>query len=185
MKNSISLIIVSSKSAKVVGMVKIDDLIGGRTWGLLSELCTTYIKLSSSLFTTDFARALSSSMCLFGCSFPLTHGCGSWLVNTCVFFFCSQSLRPFYIATAMTYGTKPNVFVPSPETYVKNALRTLELSTRNTGYWNHEIQVLPPTYSTYLNKHLGVTCSQTCWRNRTSAKRKKRFNEFNHPTPLR
>lgn len=51
-----------------------------------------------------------------------------------------QSLRPFYIATAMTYGTKPNVFVPSPETYVKNALRTLELSTRNTGYWNHEIQ---------------------------------------------
>ncbi|CAH3194616.1 unnamed protein product [Porites evermanni] len=51
-----------------------------------------------------------------------------------------QSLRPFYIATAMTYGTKPNVFVPSPEKYVKNALRTLELSTRNTGYWNHEIQ---------------------------------------------
>lgn len=54
----------------------------------------------------------------------------------------------------MTYGTKPNVFVPSPETYVKNALRTLELSTRNTGYWNHEIQVLPPTYSTYLKRHL-------------------------------
>lgn len=101
-------------------------------------------------------------MCLLGCSFPVTPGCGSWLVNTCLFFFSSQSLRPFYIATAMTYGTKPNVFVPSPETYVKNALRTLELSTRNTGYWNHEIQVLPPTCSTYLKRHLGATCSQTC-----------------------
>lgn len=52
-----------------------------------------------------------------------------------------QSLRPFYVATAMTYGTKANIVVPSPETYVKSALYTLGLSRRNTGYWSHGIQV--------------------------------------------
>ncbi|PFX24480.1 inactive hydroxysteroid dehydrogenase-like protein 1 isoform X1 [Stylophora pistillata] len=51
-----------------------------------------------------------------------------------------QSLRPFYVATAMTYGTKANIVVPSPETYVKSALYTLGLSRRNTGYWSHGIQ---------------------------------------------
>lgn len=57
-------------------------------------------------------------------------------------FLSSQSLRPFYVATAMTYGTKPSTAVPSPETYVKNALNTLGISRRNTGYWSHGIQVL-------------------------------------------
>ena len=52
-----------------------------------------------------------------------------------------QSLRPFYVATAMTYGTEANIVVPSPETYVKSALYTLGLSRRNTGYWSHGIQV--------------------------------------------
>ena len=52
-----------------------------------------------------------------------------------------QSLRPFYVATAMTYGTKANIVVPSPETYVKSALYTLGLSRRSTGYWSHGIQV--------------------------------------------
>ncbi|XP_078366081.1 inactive hydroxysteroid dehydrogenase-like protein 1 isoform X2 [Oculina patagonica] len=51
-----------------------------------------------------------------------------------------QSLRPFYVATAMTYGAKPSIAVPSPETYVKNALNTLGVSRRNTGYWSHAIQ---------------------------------------------
>lgn len=51
-----------------------------------------------------------------------------------------QSLRPFYVATAMTYGAKPSIAVPSPETYVKNALATLGHSRRNTGYWSHAIQ---------------------------------------------
>lgn len=82
----------------------------------------------------------------------------------------------------MTYGTKPNVFVPSPEKYVKNALRTLELSTRNTGYWNHEIQVLPPTYSTYLKRPL---FTDVCGEIERALSAKKRFNEFNHPTPFR
>ncbi|KAJ7370573.1 Inactive hydroxysteroid dehydrogenase-like protein 1 [Desmophyllum pertusum] len=53
-----------------------------------------------------------------------------------------QSLRPFYVATAMTYGVKPSIAVPSPDTYVKNALNTLGVSRRNTGYWSHAIQVL-------------------------------------------
>ena len=52
-----------------------------------------------------------------------------------------QSLRPFYVATAMTYGTKANIAVPSPEAYVKSALCTLGMSRRNTGYWSHGIQV--------------------------------------------
>ena len=46
------------------------------------------------------------------------------------------------MATAMTYGTRPNLAVPSPKTYVKNALQTLGVSRRNTGYWSHAIQVL-------------------------------------------
>ena len=164
MKNSISLIIVWSKSAKVVGVVKIDDLIGGRTRGLLSELCAivSLLKLSTSDSLYHWLQEGFELLHVLIWLLIPSNGCGSWPVNTCLFFFSSQSLRPFYIATAMTYGTKPNVFVPSPETYIKNALRTLELSTRNTGYWNHEIQVLPPTYSTYLKRHIGVACSQTC-----------------------
>ncbi|XP_068721657.1 inactive hydroxysteroid dehydrogenase-like protein 1 [Montipora capricornis] len=51
-----------------------------------------------------------------------------------------QSLRPYYVATAMTYDTKPGIAVPSPETYVKHALRTLGLSRRTTGYWSHGVQ---------------------------------------------
>lgn len=51
-----------------------------------------------------------------------------------------QSLRPFYVATAMAYGTKPSIAVPSAETYVKHALQTLGLSRRNTGYWSHSVQ---------------------------------------------
>ncbi|XP_031550188.1 inactive hydroxysteroid dehydrogenase-like protein 1, partial [Actinia tenebrosa] len=35
-----------------------------------------------------------------------------------------QSLRPYYVASAMTYHTKPNLAVPSPETYVRHALPT-------------------------------------------------------------
>jgi len=41
----------------------------------------------------------------------------------------------------MTYGAEPSIAVPSPETYVKNALATLGHSRRNTGYWSHAIQV--------------------------------------------
>lgn len=39
------------------------------------------------------------------------------------------------------------------------------------------------TYLLYLPKKTPV--HRRVWRNRTSAKRKKRFNEFNHPTPFR
>ncbi|XP_020898646.1 inactive hydroxysteroid dehydrogenase-like protein 1 [Exaiptasia diaphana] len=51
-----------------------------------------------------------------------------------------QSLRPYYVASAMTYNTNPSLAIPSPSTYVSNALPTLGVSNRNCGYWFHGLQ---------------------------------------------
>uniref|UniRef100_A0A8D0HJ14 Uncharacterized protein n=1 Tax=Sphenodon punctatus TaxID=8508 RepID=A0A8D0HJ14_SPHPU len=52
-----------------------------------------------------------------------------------------QSLIPFYISTNMTkFSTKlskKNWLVPSAEEYAHNAVSTLGLSRRTTGYWGH------------------------------------------------
>lgn len=65
----------------------------------------------------------------------------------------------------MTYGTKPSIAVPSPETYVKNALNTLGYSRRSTGYWSHAIQVMLTNKvktsdpNTYDEVSFNVVCS--------------------------
>ena len=66
------------------------------------------------------------------------------------------------MATAMAYGTKPSIAVPSAETYVKHALQTLGLSRRNTGYWSHSVQVLwaPTSAHQQGSKTLVILCKR-------------------------
>ena len=66
------------------------------------------------------------------------------------------------MATAMAYGTKPSIAVPSAETYVKHALQTLGLSRRNTGYWSHSVQVLwsPTSVHQQGSKTLVILCKR-------------------------
>lgn len=56
-----------------------------------------------------------------------------------------QTLDPMYVCTKMTSYTdmmqKPSLFVPSPETFVHSAIRTLGVVQRTTGYWPHGLQV--------------------------------------------
>ena len=54
-----------------------------------------------------------------------------------------QTLIPFYIATRMvkysSFMSKANIFIPSPEVYVRHALCTLGWSHRTTGYLPHTV----------------------------------------------
>ena len=56
-----------------------------------------------------------------------------------------QTVDPMYVCTKMTsYADlmqKPSLFVPSPETFVHSAIRTLGVVQRTTGYWPHGLQV--------------------------------------------
>ncbi|KAM8799194.1 inactive hydroxysteroid dehydrogenase-like protein 1 [Eudromia elegans] len=56
-----------------------------------------------------------------------------------------QSLTPFIIATKMvscsSLTSKRSFFFPSAEEYASQAISTLGLSKRTTGYWKHEIEV--------------------------------------------
>uniref|UniRef100_A0A672THJ0 Hydroxysteroid dehydrogenase like 1 n=1 Tax=Strigops habroptila TaxID=2489341 RepID=A0A672THJ0_STRHB len=57
-----------------------------------------------------------------------------------------QSLTPFVISTKMTtcsgMASERSFFFPSPEEYASNAISTLRLSSRTTGYWKHAIIML-------------------------------------------
>ena len=66
---------------------------------------------------------------------------GTQLRRFCRCCCCSQSLRPYYVSTAMTHHVRPSLAVPSPETFVQSALPTLATSQRNCGYWSHALQV--------------------------------------------
>lgn len=48
-----------------------------------------------------------------------------------------QSVQPFYVSTRMTKFIQPNLFVPSADSYVDHALRTLSWTARTHGYWSH------------------------------------------------
>ena len=59
-----------------------------------------------------------------------------------------QTICPSYICTSMTSFSssldKPSFFVPSPETFAAQAMRTLGFSSYTTGYWPHSLQGLLP-----------------------------------------
>ncbi|XP_030377977.1 very-long-chain 3-oxoacyl-CoA reductase [Scaptodrosophila lebanonensis] len=50
-----------------------------------------------------------------------------------------QSVQPGFVATNMSKIRKPNIFAPSPETYVKSALSTLGIATQTAGYLPHAL----------------------------------------------
>ncbi|KAM4617335.1 very-long-chain 3-oxoacyl-CoA reductase [Discoglossus pictus] len=50
-----------------------------------------------------------------------------------------QSVLPFYVATKLSKIRKPTWDKPSPETYVKSALKTVGLQNRTNGYLPHAI----------------------------------------------
>ncbi|KAE9414844.1 hypothetical protein Angca_005376, partial [Angiostrongylus cantonensis] len=53
-----------------------------------------------------------------------------------------QCLTPALVATKMVYIEKGSLFVVTPEHLAKEAVRTIGLTKRTTGCFNHEIQLL-------------------------------------------
>jgi len=51
----------------------------------------------------------------------------------------SQSLTPFFVATKLA-GVRPSLFCPMPDQFVKQALGTVGIMDRSTGYIMHNIQ---------------------------------------------
>lgn len=51
-----------------------------------------------------------------------------------------QCVLPYYVATKLSKIRKPNVFAPSPTTYVRQALGTVGVESRTMGYWSHALQ---------------------------------------------
>ncbi|KAL6734541.1 hypothetical protein Aduo_005070 [Ancylostoma duodenale] len=53
-----------------------------------------------------------------------------------------QCLTPALIATKMVYYTKGGLFVVTPEQFAKQAVNTIGLTSKTSGCFNHEIQML-------------------------------------------
>ncbi|EPB77308.1 hypothetical protein ANCCEY_03605 [Ancylostoma ceylanicum] len=53
-----------------------------------------------------------------------------------------QCLTPALIATKMVYYTKGSLFVVTPEQFAKQAVNTIGLTSKTSGCFNHEIQML-------------------------------------------
>ncbi|CAH3172430.1 unnamed protein product [Porites lobata] len=51
-----------------------------------------------------------------------------------------QSVLPYYVATKLSRIRKPNVFSPSPTSYVRQALGTVGVESRTVGCWSHALQ---------------------------------------------
>jgi hypothetical protein len=57
---------------------------------------------------------------------------------------------PSFVATNLLGITKSNLFVPSPETFVKSAIKTVEISDESTGYQSHAVQLFITKFVNYL-----------------------------------
>ena len=53
-----------------------------------------------------------------------------------------QSLTPVLVLSNMIRINKPTLFIPSPTKFAKQAVNTIGLSDRTTGYWPHELQLI-------------------------------------------
>jgi len=51
-----------------------------------------------------------------------------------------QCVKPYFVVSKLSKFKKVSAFVPSPTTFVKNALNTVGIQTVTTGYWAHELQ---------------------------------------------
>lgn len=50
-----------------------------------------------------------------------------------------QSVLPFFVATKMVKARKPTLHTPSPETFVKSAMKTVGLKSQTHGYLVHSL----------------------------------------------
>ena len=51
-----------------------------------------------------------------------------------------QSLLPAYVSTKMSKIRKASLMVPTPETFVRSALKTVGIEARTYGFWTHKLQ---------------------------------------------
>ncbi|CAL1545176.1 unnamed protein product [Lymnaea stagnalis] len=51
-----------------------------------------------------------------------------------------QIVVPYFVVSKLSKFRRASMFVPSPTSFVKNALNTVGVQPRTTGYWAHEIQ---------------------------------------------
>lgn len=51
-----------------------------------------------------------------------------------------QSVLPAYVSTKMSKIRRSSLMVPTPQVYVKHALRTVGIESRTYGYWAHKLQ---------------------------------------------
>lgn len=51
-----------------------------------------------------------------------------------------QHVKPFFVCSKLSKFRKPSLFIPTPTTFVKNALKLVGVESSTTGYWAHEIQ---------------------------------------------
>lgn len=52
-----------------------------------------------------------------------------------------QSVAPGFVVSKLSGVRKPTGIAPTPEVFVKSALRTLGIESRTTGYWIHDLMV--------------------------------------------
>lgn len=51
-----------------------------------------------------------------------------------------QYVKPLFVCSKLSKFKKPSTFIPTPNTFVKNALNLVGVESDTTGYWAHEIQ---------------------------------------------
>jgi len=51
-----------------------------------------------------------------------------------------QYVKPYFVCSKLSKFRKPNMFIPTPTTFVKNALNLVGMEHNTTGYWAHELQ---------------------------------------------
>ncbi|CAG7816695.1 unnamed protein product, partial [Allacma fusca] len=50
-----------------------------------------------------------------------------------------QSLLPGFVHTKMIWSEKPSIFAPTPETYVRSALKTIGIEERTSAHCTHRM----------------------------------------------
>jgi len=51
-----------------------------------------------------------------------------------------QYVKPYFVVSKLSKFRKPSMFIPSPNSFVRNALKLVGVDASTTGYWAHEIQ---------------------------------------------
>ncbi|XP_059166786.1 very-long-chain 3-oxoacyl-CoA reductase-like [Physella acuta] len=135
---------------------------------MLKKRCGYVINIGSSAGTNPVPfLALYSATKAFVSTFSnaLQHEYGSKGITF-------QCIVPYFVVSKLSKFRYPSLFVPSPTTFVKNALNTVGILTHTTGYWAHEIQdIFMPWVPIYFVKAAFLTArSKALKRKQTSSK---------------